>query len=630
MIRESNKAVQTARTYHGNAMITLVPATAPFRGKVAIACLAMVADALLTVMRPWPLKVVIDRVLSNRACRVPFLGAWIDALPRGSWAILRGACFTTLAIAVGTGLLTYYYTHVLGDVGQRFAFRLRRDLFAHMQRLSLRFHDRERVGDLTTRLTTDIQSIQDFVANGLILLVSNAALLAGMLALMFWLNWQFALIALSAAPLLFIAVFRYTRRIRSAAGRARRSDGLLASVAQETLSSIRIVQGLAQEEQQDERFRAQGLSSLEAYLEGIRYQALVAPLVDVLSAFGLALVMWFGAMRVLAGTLTTGDLVVYFAYVTNLYSPMKALSRFSLTAGKANVAAERIADVFQAPREVADRPDSRPAPRFEGRIEFRDVSFEYEHNQPVLNKIQLSIAPGECVAVVGTTGAGKSTLASLIPRLFDPTSGTITIDGADLKSYTLASLREQVALVLQDALMFSGSIRDNIAFGRPDASDDEVLAAAIAANADEFIRRMPDGYQTWIAERGNTLSGGQKQRIAIARAILRDAPILILDEPTSSLDSVSERLVMQALERASAGRVTIIIAHRLATLRFADRVVVLEHGRIVEQGRPSDLLALNRAFSELYRLQNSDDLDETPLEHPSVEPAQVVVTGDFR
>ncbi len=587
----------------------LTPTLKAFRLELALAIIAMIADAVLTVMRPWPLKVVIDRILSNRRCRAPFIGTWLDSIPHASPSILIGACLTTLFIAIGTGLLTYYFTHSLGVVGQRFAFALRRDLFAHMQRLSLRFHDRRRAGDLTIRLTTDINSIQDFVSNGLILFVSNFALLAGMLTLLFWLNWRFALIALSASPLLFTAIFRYTRRIKSAARRARRSDGLLASVAQETLASIRIVQGLSQEDQQDERFRLQGESSLEAYLEGIRYQARVAPLVDVLSAIGLVLVMWFGSIRVVSGDLTTGDLVVFFAYVTNLYSPMKSLARFSFSATKAMIAGDRIADVIHEPLEVADRPGARPAPRFQGRIEFRNVSFHYEPDRPVLREIALAIAPGECVAIVGSTGAGKSTLASLIPRLFDPSQGTIHIDGINIQSYMMTSLRERIALVLQDALLFSGTIRDNIAFGRPDATDEQIIAAAVAANADEFIRHMPDGYLAWVAERGTTLSGGQKQRIAIARAILRDAPILILDEPTSSLDVVSERSVMQALERASSARTTIIIAHRLATIRFADRVVVLENGRIVEQGTPAELIALGGTFSKLHRLQSPDDDD---------------------
>jgi ABC-type multidrug transport system fused ATPase/permease subunit len=586
----------------------LLPLVRPYRVALSWATVAMFLDAALTVLRPWPLKVVIDLVLSHRHSRVPFLGGWLEATQPAPMTILYGACAATLLIALSTGLLTYWYTRTLGVVGQHFVFVLRRDLFAHLQRLSLRFHDRQRTGDLITRLTSDIQALRDVVSTGSILLVSNACLLVGMVAMMVWLNWQFALAALSVAPLLFWTVFRYTSRIKAAARDARASDGLLASVAQETLTSIRIVQGLAQEDQQTERFQVQNTGSLRASLEGIRYQARVAPQVDFLAALGLAVVMWYGATRVLAGVLTTGDVVVFFAYVTNLYSPMKALSRLSSSFARAGVAAERIAEVMRVRSEVVEAPGAPAAPRFLGRIEFRDVSFEYTgRGQPVLSHINLVVEPGMTVAIVGATGAGKSTLVSLIPRLYDPAAGAVSIDGADIRGYTVQSLRDQISLVLQDSLLFSGTIRENIAFGRPAASDDEIGRAARTANAEEFILQLPDGYETVVAERGSTLSGGQKQRIAIARAILRDAPILILDEPTSGLDAASERTVLAALQVAAAGRTTLTIAHRLRTVRFADRIVVLERGRIVEAGTHAELLLHAGTYAALCELQLSID-----------------------
>ena len=336
-----------------------LPLLRPFRIQLWWAVLAMVLDASLTVFRPWPLKVVIDRVLSHRPTRVPFLGLWLDNATFSRMHILYGACTATLLIALSTGLLTYWYTNTLGNIGQRFVFDLRCQLFAHMQRLSLRFHDTQRRGDLITRLTSDIQAIQDLLSNGLIVLGSNAFLLVGMLILMFWLNWQFAFVALAVAPLLFWTVFRYTYRIKAAAREARASTGLLASLAQETLASIRIVQGLAQEEQQNDRFQAHSESSLRSYLEGVGYQARVAPLVDVFAAAGLALVMWFGATHAMQGHLTTGDIVVFFAYVTNLYSPMKALSRLSYVTSKASVGAERIADIMRVRSEVTELPGAR-------------------------------------------------------------------------------------------------------------------------------------------------------------------------------------------------------------------------------------------------------------------------------
>ncbi len=580
-----------------------LPLLRPFRKQLWWAVLAMVLDASLTVFRPWPLKVVIDRVLSHRPTRVPFLSVWLDSTTLSRMHILYGACAATLVIALSTGLLTYWYTRTLGIVGQRFVFDLRCRLFAHLQRLSLRFHDTQRRGDLITRLTSDIQAIQDLISNGLIVLGSNAFLLIGMLILMFWLNWQFAFVALAVAPLLFWTVFRYTHRIKAAAREARVSTGLLASLAQETLASIRIVQGLAQEEQQNDRFEAQSESSLRSYLDGVRYQARVAPLVDVFAAAGLALVMWFGATHVMQGHLTTGDMVVFFAYVTNLYSPMKALARLSYVTSKATVGAERIADILTVRSEVTDRPGSRNVSRFKGEIEFRDVSFEYQSGQPVLSHINLHIVPGEKVAIVGATGAGKSTLIGLIPRLYDPSSGSACIDGEDIRNYFVRSLRAQISLVLQDSLLFSGTIRENIAFGHPDASDKEIEEAATIANAAEFIDSLPDGYETLVAEGGATLSGGQKQRIAIARAILRSSPILILDEPTSGLDAASERTVIDALERAARGRTTLLIAHRLTTVRLADRIIVLDKGCVVEEGTHQELLAREGKYAHLYSLQ---------------------------
>jgi subfamily B ATP-binding cassette protein MsbA len=585
----------------------LIPLLRPHRVPLGWATLAMLLDAALTVLRPWPLKVVIDLALSQRHSRVPFLGGWLEAVRPAPMSIVYGACVATLMIALSTGVLTYGYTRTLGDIGQRFVFALRRDLFAHLQRLSLRFHDRQRTGDLITRLTSDIQALREVVSNGSILLVSNGCLLVGMVAMMVWLNWQFALAALSVAPLLFWTVFRYTSRIKAAARDARASDGLLASVAQETLASIRIVQGLAQEDQQSERFQVQNAGSLRAYLEGIRYQARVAPQVDFLAALGLAVVMWYGATRVLAGVLTTGDVVVFFAYVTNLYSPMKALSRLSSSFARAGVAAERIGEVLRVHSEVAEPPHARAAPRFEGRIEFRDVSFEYAPGQRVLSQVNLRIEPGTTVAIVGASGAGKSTLVSLVPRLYDPAAGAVCIDGEDVRQFTVQSLRDQISLVLQDSLLFSGTIRENIAFGRPDADDLEIRRAARTANAEEFILELPEGYDTLVAERGSTLSGGQKQRIAIARAVLRDAPILILDEPTSGLDFASEHTVMAALQAAAAGRTTLTIAHRLQTVRFADRIIVLERGRVVEEGAHADLLRRRGVYAALRELQPGVD-----------------------
>ncbi len=598
----------------------------PFRLQLGAAWMALILDSALTTLRPWPLKVVTDRVLTEKHTKVPFIADTLNDPNLDPMVILYGACVATILIAIGTGLATYYYKLSMGDIGQRFVHDLRQKLFAHMQRLSLRFHDNQRTGDLMTRITSDTRAIQGFVEDDSDTLLSNVFLLLIMIGLMLWLNWRFALAALSIAPFLFYTVFRYTRRIKSANKRGRVSEGLLASVAQETLASIRVVQGLAQENQQDARFRTQSENSVEAYREGIYYQAKAAPFVDFLSAVGLAIVMWYGATRVLMGELTTGDVIVFFSYITSLYGPMKSLSRLAYSYSKTSVRGERIAEILRTQAEVTDRPGAKPAPAFRGEIEFRDVCFEYNPGEPVLTDVDITIRQGERVAIVGATGAGKSTLVSLLPRLYDPTSGAVLIDGADIRGFHLNSLREQISLVLQDSLLFKGTIRENIAFGRPDASDDEIVAAAVVADADEFISRLPEGYDTGVGERGSTLSGGQKQRIAIARAVLRDAPILILDEPTSGLDANAERLVIEALERAATGRTTLIIAHRLTTVRFATRILVMEGGRIVECGTPEQLLALDGRYAHLHRLQFAADT-ESPLDGSNGAPPDADAGG---
>jgi subfamily B ATP-binding cassette protein MsbA len=574
----------------------------PYRQALAWGLGALLLDAALNLSKPWPLKVLIDRVLpaEPKSGHLPLVDAWLDARAPGRWQLLLGCCLATLLIAVATGAATYASRRILGRVGRIFAHDLRSRLFGHLQRLSLRFHDSQRSGDLLTRLTSDVSSVQEAVTDTGVEALKNLFQGAALFAVMLSMNWRFALVSLWVAPLLAWVAARVRTHVRRTARTARASAGLLASVAQETLTSMRLVQALTQERRQQERFQEQNRKSLEAYQQGIEQQARLAPAVDLLEAAGLALVMAVGTLQVSAGAASVGDLVVFLAYLNKLYTPMKSLSKISVVLAKARASSERLQDLLDARPEIVDRPGAVGAPSFAGGVEFRDVSFRYDPGRPALSRINLRIFPGEKVALVGPSGAGKSTVLGLIARLYDPDSGSILVDGRDVREYRLRSLRDQISLVLQDALLFGGTVEDNVAFGCPGASEKDIVRACVLADADEFIRKLPEGYRTELAERGGTLSGGQRQRLAVARAILRAAPILLLDEPTTGLDAGSEESVLQSLERASQGKTTILVSHRPRCTRFVDRVLVLDGGSIVECGSSAQLLELGGLYARLH------------------------------
>lgn len=570
---------------------TLAPELRGYTAHLITAGSTLAVDAWLTALRPWPLKVVIDRVISGKECRVPFFSGWVNDTGNEALVVLSAACAASLVIALGTGICTYIYTLLMGTVSQGLMFSLRRRLFTHLQRLSLRFHSARRIGDLMTRLIADISAVRMLVARGLMQLLSNALLILSTLAMMLWLNWRFALVACSVAPLLFWSVWWHTRRIKNESRWARKSDGSLAAVAQESLTMIATVKGLAQESAQQDRFDHQGRRSLKHYIARLNYQARMMPIVDLLAAFGLVLVMWFGATGVLRGQMTTGDMVVFFAYVTNFYSPMRAISRQAAIFTKASAGAERVTEVLLSEPEVSDDPGAGPAPRFKGAVTFEKIRFSHVDGQPVLNNFSMHIQPGERVAIIGATGAGKSTIAGLLLKFYNPDSGCIQIDGKDIRDYTATSLRRQIGLVLQESMLFQGTIRDNILFGHPGASVQDLFEACRIAKADEFIKRLPQGLDTSVAEGGKNFSGGQRQRIAIARAVLRQAPILLFDEPTSSLDIELEAEVIRSIELASVGRTMILVTHRPGTLKLVERAVVLHNGYITEECTPETVLS---------------------------------------
>jgi ATP-binding cassette subfamily B protein len=470
---------------------------------------------------------------------------------------------------------------------------------------------------LISRVTSDIDAVQDFVNSALLGILVNSLTLVGMIGVMFYINWRFTLIALSVSPVLFVFVYFFTRRIKQFSRAVRTKESELTSVVQEVFTSIRVVKAFAREDYEQERFEARSLENVETALKARSLKAKLAPMVEVIVAVGTCLVLGYGARLVLNGSLSPGVLIVFLLYLGKLYKPMRDLSKMTDTVSKATVGYERIREVLEIESKVRDLPRAKKAPNFKGQIEFDHVSFSYDGENPVLKDITFTIEPGQIAAVVGPSGTGKTTVISLIPRFYDPTSGKVKIDGKDVREYTLKSLRQQISFVLQDTLLFRATIWENIAYGKPDASRKEIEQAAQLANAHEFIEKMPEGYDTMVGERGVLLSGGQRQRIAIARAIIRDTPILILDEPTSGLDAASEQSVIEALDRLMKGRSTLLIAHHLGTIRHADCIFVIKDSELVERGTHDELLAAYGTYAELYKIQTSLGVEQ-PAEKPAV------------
>lgn len=580
------------------------------------------------VLRPWPLKFVVDQVL--KGAPIPSNFPFSEALSHmNPWQLLAVSCTMMIVLALAYGLFAWRSSACITSIGQRMTCDIRRAVFKHVQGLPLSFYDRNRTGEIVSRIHSDISNIEDLLVSIVNVFLVNALVIVGTLYMLSRVDFRFSLIALIIVPALFVVARRYIIAIKTSQRMAKAKDAEIASLVQENVSLIRTVQSFAQEEYEAARFDVPARAALSAGLKSTELQSRLEPSIEVITAVGTMLIVLYGARQVLLGAMTLGTLIVVLTYLQSLYSPVRMLAKMANTMNKALISAERVVELLQLPTEGQSDKNALLCPDLKGEIQFSNVSFFYPRRAgettaapPALKQIELSIRPGMTVAIIGTTGSGKTTLTSLLPRLYSPTQGTVHLDGFDIRTLERRSLRRQISLVPQDAALFRATIWENIAYGARDLPEgfspdwlvnpakrslcrdlfERIRHYANEANAHEFIARLPDGYDTILGERGGTLSGGQRQRIAIARAMIREAPILILDEPTTGLDAASSRRVMEALDRLKQGKTCLIVAHHLRTIRDADLIVVLEEGQIIEAGTHSELNRIGSRYRKFLDL----------------------------
>lgn len=560
------------------------------RVQVTIGLVASVLGASMEWIAPWPLKLIFDSVMARRP-----LPAVLTSLPASPQARLNVLVLAMLGAALLLGLFSYVAAQLLAHAGQRVVFEVRRDFFRHLEAQSLGFHQRRSTGDLLSRLGSDTQALQSMLVDAIPSLMKNSVTLIGMVAIMLFMDWRFTLVALSLWPVLYFTVRYFMYHIKAAQRRARRWEGEANTIAQEALTSLTVVQAFGREEHEADRFTHFTGEGLRANQRAVTLQAAFTPIATVLMTVTTVLVVWLGVRTVLAGSLTPGDLIVFTAYLRGMYSPVRQLAKLANIVSRGQASAERIVEILDTREEIPELPDARTPGGIRGMVDLDRVSFSYADGRDVLTSVTLHVPVGARVALVGATGSGKSTLLRFVPRFFDPTQGTVRLDGVDVREFTVAGLRRQVALVPQEPYVFRGTVWENIAYGGDDVSRDDAIAAARAVGVDQVLSRLSDGYDTFIAERGSTLSGGQRQCIALARAMARDPRVLLLDEPTTGLDGSVEAVVLAALSRLARNRTTIVVSHDMAAVRDVDFVAVIERGRIVRFGTPREVLAAGRA-----------------------------------
>jgi subfamily B ATP-binding cassette protein MsbA len=580
----------------------------PYRRSLAVVLAAMLLETLTSLAAPWPLKMVLDNVAGGK-----HLPHWLNRFIEGALGgagkaqIALFAAIGFVAIAAIGAVATYIDSYVSESVSQGVAHDLRMRTYHHLQRLSLAYYDRHKVGASLSTLTSDIDTIQDFASSGTLGIVVDILAVFGMFVFMFWLNWAFALLAAAVAPFLLWFVSNDRKALKDATKLVRGNESEMVAVEIHGLESQRVVEAFGAQELEEARLNRASQATVQSALRARKIKALLSPAVAVTVAVSTAFVLWRGAALVVAGAMTAGGLVVFLSYLSRFFKPVQDLAKMTNAIAQVAVAAERVQAILETDEMIPERPNARPARFQQGEIAFDHVAFAYVPGSPVLADVSFRILPGQFVGVVGPTGSGKSTIASLIPRFYDPTGGAITIDAVDIREFQLQGLRQHFGFVLQDTVLFRGTVAENIAYGRPTASAREIAEAAQLANAHEFIQQMPEGYQTLVGERGVTLSGGQRQRIGIARAFIRNSPILILDEPTAALDVEAEGRVMEGLMRLMRGKTVIMIAHRLATLQAADKIVVLKNGVVAEEGGHQTLLSLGGIYAGLHNSQSPAD-----------------------